>query len=148
MENAELINELLESMERFKHIHRRLHDTSELSMSDRMVCCAVLNAERHQLPPPKMGDIARRAALSSASISQIAARLEAKGLVERYSLPEDRRTVYVRITPLGKEFFASELADSQEIMRQTAERLGKQKCSELIALSREIESILNDIQKG
>jgi MarR family transcriptional regulator, 2-MHQ and catechol-resistance regulon repressor len=44
----------------------------------------------------------RRLGWSKANATEVTATLEARGLVERYRLASDRRTVAVEITPIGR----------------------------------------------
>lgn len=131
--------ELLAAIDSFRCVSRHLYSTRQLSTSDMLVFGAVLRAIEHGQPPPKMSDIAAHAGISTAAISQIAGQLEKRGLVERYSLPEDRRTVYVRITEAGEYVFNEETAKALRIMGQVTDAMGKQKCEQFIALSREIK---------
>ncbi|MFN7057187.1 MarR family winged helix-turn-helix transcriptional regulator, partial [Hyphomonas sp.] len=49
------------------------------------------------------GDLARSAGLKQATISILLDRLQARGLVQRARGNTDRRTVFVQITPAGRE---------------------------------------------
>jgi len=138
-------SELLSTVDRNRCVHRKLHEMNELSRSDMLVFGAVLRAERENLPPPKMSDIARHADVTTAAISQTAAQLEQKELVERYSMPGDRRTVYVRITAKGREFYAAEVRHSQEMMQKVIEKMGEEKAAQFLSLTREFQQIVREI---
>ncbi|MBQ9992592.1 MAG: MarR family transcriptional regulator, partial [Firmicutes bacterium] len=82
---------------------------------------------------------------TTAAISQIAAQLEQKELVERYSMPGDRRTVYVRITDKGREFYEAEVRHSQEMMQKAIEQMGEERAAQYLALSREFQQIVREL---
>ena len=50
-----------------------------------------------------VGAISRRVSLSQATVSRIIERLVREGLVERHRWESDRRKVFVRVTPAGRE---------------------------------------------
>ena len=145
MSEDDLTKELLIATDAFRCMHRKLHTLKELNLSDMLVFGAVLHAKRRNLPPPKMSDIARHANLTSAAISQIADQLEKRGLVERYYSPEDRRTVYVRITEQGLEVFHEEEKRSAELMAQVIEKMGEEKSEQFLSLLKEFTKIVREV---
>jgi DNA-binding MarR family transcriptional regulator len=48
------------------------------------------------------GELTRELLVTAGNVTGIVARLAARGLLERRSVPEDRRTVALRLTPRGK----------------------------------------------
>jgi MarR family 2-MHQ and catechol resistance regulon transcriptional repressor len=90
--------------------------------------------------PLLLGEVQRRILVSSGGITYLVDRLEAKGLVERRSCPEDRRARYAALTTAGEELIAeifpshaacieslmSELdAEEQVMAHQLLRRLGR-----------------------
>ena len=59
-------------------------------------------AESSTAAPVTVAQVASAVQLSSATVSRILDRLEADKLIDRERSTEDRRKVYLRITPLGK----------------------------------------------
>lgn len=55
----------------------------------------------------KMGELSQRMMVSGGNITGITDQLEKEGLVERLTLPTDRRVWRVRLTKKGTEMFAS-----------------------------------------
>jgi len=49
------------------------------------------------------GELTRELLVTAGNVTGIVARLEALGLVERRPVPEDRRTVRIRLTPRGRQ---------------------------------------------
>lgn len=49
------------------------------------------------------GELTRELLVTAGNVTGIVARLEGLGLVERRPVPEDRRTVRVRLTPRGRQ---------------------------------------------
>lgn len=50
-----------------------------------------------------LGELADRAAVSAPTMSNTITMLEERGWVERFRSTEDRRLVYVRLTPIGSD---------------------------------------------
>jgi DNA-binding MarR family transcriptional regulator len=57
-----------------------------------------------------LGKVSRRMMVSNGNVTGLAARLEAEGLIERRSLPGDRRAQLLRLTPRGRREFARQSA--------------------------------------
>ncbi|MFF8636917.1 MarR family winged helix-turn-helix transcriptional regulator [Streptomyces pilosus] len=57
----------------------------------------------------RVQDLTGRVHLSQSALSRLIARLERDGLVERATCPEDRRGVYVALTPRGRARHAEAL---------------------------------------
>ena len=55
----------------------------------------------------KMGELSQRMMVSGGNITGITDQLEKEGMVERMTLPTDRRVWRVRLTPKGSEAFAA-----------------------------------------
>jgi DNA-binding MarR family transcriptional regulator len=88
----------------------------------------------HQLTPPEyeiLAGVARsdggclrmqRAAelvgLPQSTTSRLVARLEGAGLLERYLCDTDRRGVYTRITPAGRDVQAAAAVTYDEVLRE------------------------------
>jgi DNA-binding MarR family transcriptional regulator len=53
-----------------------------------------------------MGELSRQMMVSGGNVSGIATQLVKEGLVERSPLPDNRRTVVVKLTPKGERAFA------------------------------------------
>ncbi len=54
-----------------------------------------------------MGELSRRMMVSGGNVSGLSTQLVKEGLVSRSTLPEDRRTYIVKLTPNGKKFFTN-----------------------------------------
>jgi DNA-binding MarR family transcriptional regulator len=61
-----------------------------------------------------MGELARRVSLSQATVTDVAKRLEARGLLARSRDKTDRRRVTIRLTPTGEELATNPLPLLQE----------------------------------
>ena len=64
-----------------------------------------------------MSELSKRTMVSGGNVSGIAQQLERDGLISRVSLPTDRRSFVVNLTPLGRtEFSAMAASHEQWIM--------------------------------
>ncbi|MER7486531.1 MarR family transcriptional regulator [Streptomyces sp. NPDC126497] len=77
---------------------------SDFEVLDLLVTAASRDPEQCRVQ-----NLAGRVHLSQSALSRLIARLEKDGLVERSMCLEDRRGVYVRITPKGCELHAEAL---------------------------------------
>lgn len=88
----------------------------------------VLAALRRAGPPYELspGRLLRETLVTSGTMTNRVDRLTARGLVERYPDPDDRRGVLVRLTPDGKRAvdgaFEALVAAERELMRELPER--------------------------
>ncbi|SHF22559.1 transcriptional regulator, MarR family [Caldanaerobius fijiensis DSM 17918] len=78
----------------------------------------------------KISDISKKLGLSNSTVSGIIDRLEKHGLVERIRSTEDRRVVYVRVTPDFKKTFQKYFSEAERrfeeaINKATPEELNK-----------------------
>jgi len=60
-----------------------------------------------------MGEISQRMMVSGGNVSGIASQLDAEGLISRSPLPDNRRTVLVKLTAKGKRSF-NKMAEEHE----------------------------------
>lgn len=70
------------------------------SITSAQLNCLLAIYENGPLPPSQ---IARRMLVNSSTVTGVIDRLELKGLVERQRNSADRRVIYIRLTPNGKE---------------------------------------------
>jgi len=67
----------------------------------------------------RMNDLAGDIHLSQSALSRAVARLERDGLVHRSTCEQDRRGVFVCITPEGKALHAAALPTHREVLERT-----------------------------
>lgn len=79
-----------------REVRRRVPTTLTLPQFDVM---AQLYRRPEGMTP---GELTRELLVTAGNVTGIVARLEALGLVERLRVPEDRRTVRLRLTPRGR----------------------------------------------
>ena len=82
----------------FKNFMRKIFEDSELTMPQTMVINTLF--EEGEM---KITDLSSKISLSNSTISGIIDRLERQQLVVRTRNEEDRRTVYVKVTPKFEE---------------------------------------------
>ena len=73
----------------------------------------------HQRGPLPLGEVQRSLSVSSGGVTFLVDRLEKKGLVERRSSTEDRRSKYAALTARGKEVTAKILPAHAERIRDS-----------------------------
>ena len=90
--------------------------------------------------PMTLGSLAGRLQCVRSNVTQLIDRLEAEGLVQRGSCPEDRRAVRARVTPVGLERHAAGLEAIRVVQSDLAERLPPSERARLLELLAGLES--------
>ena len=105
MERVELIRALMEEKRRGMEAYERYLNEKHLYAPGMMLYMR----EAHFLTAvgpggePTVSELAARLGVTHGAVSQLAGRLEKKGLVQRTANPKDRRQSIVRLTDAGKE---------------------------------------------
>jgi homoprotocatechuate degradation regulator HpaR len=86
-------------------------------------------------------EIAERSCLLLPSLTRILQTLAEKGYVDRLPHPTDGRRLQIAITEEGREFIASNMAESERIMTRLQEHLGKEKLEMLLDLLNELDGL-------
>jgi DNA-binding MarR family transcriptional regulator len=91
----------------------------------------------------RISELAAAEAVAQPSMTALAARLEARGLVRRESDPADRRAVRVAITEAGAEQLAAVRAARAELLGARIERLDESEKAALAAVLPVLDSLLS-----
>lgn len=122
-------------------VSRALESEAGIGLSESELLFRLAGAPSERL---RMSALADRLLMAQSGITRVVDRLVEQGLVEREQPPDDRRTVYARLTPagraaseraravyvrsvgeqLGGSLEDSELADLRRLMRRILERSG------------------------
>jgi DNA-binding MarR family transcriptional regulator len=94
-------------------------------------------------PGRSVGELARVALNKQPTVTRMLDRMEARGYVERFAHPSDRRVTLVRITPAGQQVVAGLLTLAKAHERRVLEPLGAGHAAELKTMLRRIIE-LND----
>lgn len=112
---------------------------AKTSQSEFLVMSAIRKIEKVQ-GKDKSGivRIADRLHVSSPAISRTITALEKRGYAERYIDKDDRRSIGVRLTPLGEEVYEGECERLSGFTDGVLKRMGEVKVNTLISLSNEL----------
>ena len=104
---------------------------------------------RHEEQPEARGvyfsELTRCICASSPAVSRTLRRLEEKGLAERRTDPQDRRTTYVVLTEGGQRLLEASRRQMEELARRVAQRMGEDALRELTAqLDQLTEAVLEE----
>jgi DNA-binding MarR family transcriptional regulator len=106
-------------LRRFLHHHEQISRAGGLTPQRYLLLLLVKGApdgsERARLT-----DLADRLLLDRTTVTELVARTEAAGLLEREGSPDDRRSVYVRLTAEGERRLAHVLEATEEERRALA----------------------------
>jgi DNA-binding MarR family transcriptional regulator len=131
---------------RIKRMHDETLDQLGLTMSD----WHVLTALRWAGEPyhRKAGELARRADLTSGSMTSRLDALEKEGLVRRLRDPDDRRSVLVELTDKGRQKHEQTMGIQGQKEALLAEALTDREKDQLNALLRRVMLTLEDRYPG
>ncbi len=98
---------------------------------------AVLEALLHKGPLP-VNTIGKKVLLTSGSITTAVDRLEQKGLVERFDVPDDRRVRQVRLTKEGNKLIKSAFAKHEKDLKAATSTLSEKELDTLVRLLKKL----------
>jgi DNA-binding MarR family transcriptional regulator len=138
---------LMAFMPRFRdHFQRRV--TMPDSTPDHLFTMGQMNLLMDlEKGPASMGEMARQARVTLATMSGSVQRLVSQGLVERLADQTDRRIVRIKLTPLGRKHlkgFQTRMCKSFEALLRT---LSDREQKMMITAFQTIESIMHTSQK-
>ena len=127
MERWEQIRTLMEAKRRGMEAHSRYLNErhsyalgTELYMREIHFLMAVGLEET-----PTMSELSGRLEVTHGAVSQMAARLEKKGLIQRVKDPRDRRQTIVLLTAQGRELYQQHSAYDRKNYQMIGEKLGE-----------------------
>lgn len=86
-------------------------------------------------------EIAERSCLLLPSLTRILQTLVDKGYINRMPHPTDGRRLRITITQQGRDFLASNMAESERIMAGFQEHLGNEKLETLLDLLNQLDDV-------
>ena len=86
--------------------------------------------------------LARRLATTTGALTPRLDRLEAAGLIQRLSVPRDRRRLHIRLTPAGRRCVQAVGLDLSSHLQETVQSMGKTQLDELASLLKALERCL------
>ncbi|WP_283606565.1 MarR family winged helix-turn-helix transcriptional regulator [Faecalispora anaeroviscerum] len=110
----------------------------EFMMMHKIHCCLQEGECRGELPGVKVSNLSSRMGMSMPAVSQMLKSLQKKGLVTRTAATDDRRVVYVALTPAGEKIFSDAIERFLERVNAVAELFGDQKIQEITALLQDL----------
>jgi DNA-binding MarR family transcriptional regulator len=103
----------------------------------------VVLREAARLGGPSISSLARAVSLGQPTVSGILVRLEAQGLVRRKRSTQDRRSVFVTVTPKGTRLLAKAPSLLQDRFRSELSRLEKWERTQILALLQRLASMMD-----
>ncbi len=97
-------------------------------------------AALHQQDGQTIGEIAQLAVVDRSSLGRLLESLARDGLVERESLPDDRRAVAIRLSPLGRNLFQRALPLVQAHYRRLLTGVSTEEFDTLMRVLRRIKA--------
>jgi DNA-binding MarR family transcriptional regulator len=91
-----------------------------------------------------MGELSRRMMVSGGNISGIASQLVKEGLVDRSTVPDNRRTFIVKLTLEGRQLFAKMAAEHEKWIIDLLGHLKSDEVDDLMLLLNRIKQPIQD----
>ena len=88
------------------------------SAAERLSCPACSAARKLAAGNASVTDLARAAEVNPGAMTRLLDKLEARGLIERFAVPSDRRALDIRLTEAGRRFAESEITEKKRIFAQ------------------------------
>jgi len=110
-----------------KILRRRSGMTDIYSMTEMETIGQLMHAGK--LMPTQLASLTR---VTTQTMSQILSKMEEQGIIKRTPSKEDRRRVYVSLTPLGKKFVEKARYERDELLKRTIETALSKKEMELL----------------
>lgn len=89
-----------------------------------------------------MGELSRRMMVSGGNISGIASQLVKEGLVDRSTVPENRRSFIVKLTPQGNEVFAKMAIEHEQWIVDLLGHLTREEVENLMLLLKRVKQAI------
>lgn len=94
------------------------------------------------------GELAGRCNVADPTMSKIVKSLESSGYVERHTDPDNRRTVWVSLTPKGRVMHEEMVEHFQQGITSVLRPLSNAQLKDLINAFRHLDSLLDDETAG
>uniref|UniRef100_UPI002F912092 MarR family winged helix-turn-helix transcriptional regulator n=1 Tax=Streptomyces cellulosae TaxID=1968 RepID=UPI002F912092 len=93
----------------------------------------------HVLAPTQL---ARQLTITTGALTPRLDRLEASGLIQRLSVPRDRRRLHIQLTPAGQRCVGAVSLDLSSHLQEAVQNMGKTRLDELSSLLAALEKCL------
>lgn len=145
MENNEYVGKLIQMLRRVE-IADLFMDKKEFTRTEfRML--REIATERANGREIISSELARRLGVTRSAISQIAAKLEERGVIERVPSPVDKKIAYVRLSGRSLAAYEEQCAAAAEVIGKVVEKLGTEKMDAFFAANEEFYDALDEVCK-
>lgn len=90
-------------------------------------------------------ELARRLNITRSAVSQLVAKLEQRGIVERKASPTDRKIFYVVLSESSLNVFKQQCDEANKLINRVVEEFGKEKTDQLIELYEEFAAVFDKL---
>lgn len=104
----------------------------------------VCEMEGCPLPGVRVSELSKESDLPMPAVSRILASLEKKGIIERHSDPDDRRSTFVYISEQGKKESDRITQTLNDFFTHVTERFGEEETRMYTALTRRLTDIMEE----
>lgn len=143
----DLSSEFLRIMERFRKLKYNEFMEKSMHQGEYRMLFAIdeyLTSNENNNTGLKVSDLAEHMCATRPAVSKMLNVLEQKGLIERISDKEDRRSVYVRLTESGEVCVSKGKQTMDQFMVRIIEQLGEKDIKALVRVMNHIYEILSD----
>lgn len=138
---------LMDIMHKMKRLQHRKLDAGSMNRGEFSMLMHISHAEKEGGGAVTVSQLAELQETSMPAISQMLNNLEKKGMIERHPGEQDRRIVYIHITPEGKKILDCAFQEFTQTIRYVVERLGEEDTRKLIELFSKLYDIIKDLEE-
>lgn len=109
-------------------------------------CCKEEENSGASLPGVRVSELSARMGMSMPAVSQMLKSLQKKGLVTRTAATDDRRVVYVTLTPVGAEVFSQAIDRFLFQISTVANRFGEEKIQQISRLLADLSDVVEHVK--
>lgn len=129
----ELIEELINTFRNFKKIKfQKISVCGELTHNEKMILFILSDISKDKIVP--LSALRERMKLAPSTITPIITLLEEKGLIQRNIDKNDRRNIFLKISPKGENFTNKVQIEIKDTMSKYIEYIGENDTKQLIRL--------------
>jgi DNA-binding MarR family transcriptional regulator len=141
--------ELLTALGKFRQMNRKHRIVGDIPQAEFYILGAIkekLMEKREsgeEEPAVMVSEIAGLMNMRMPAVSRVLGSMERKGLIERIMSPNDRRVVYLKLTPAGEGMLKCVMNHSVEMMMRVMEQMGEEDVKEFTRLLTKLYDIIS-----
>jgi DNA-binding MarR family transcriptional regulator len=143
----QLLREFFETTAKFRKMHMIRLDGGGLHKGEHMILLTIRDREAQPGKGVQASQLSEMHHISRPAISQMVRALERKGMVERAPDGDDRRIVWIRVTPKGDKAVSRAGEAFMDFTAEVIGRLGEEDARALIRIMGRLSDVIDDMRR-